>query len=526
MQLFSDLRSSLRLAFRDDDPFLSAPRPTWAYPRWAYLRLLGVGFASGFLSFSTQVRGLIGEEGILPARELLAESHGWRGLLSHPSLFRLDSSDSTLSVACLVGVVLGACVVLNLWPRLTLALATLLYASLASVSREFSGFQSEGLLVEMGLVGAYLAPRGLRPGLGARSPAPRAVIWLVRFLCFRLWFEAGIAKLSSSDPSWLGLTALDSYYENAPFPTWIGWWVQHLPRPFHALSTLATLAIESLGPVALLVGGKPRRIAVALWTLLHVLVLSTANYTYLNYSAIALGLTFLDDSDFRRMLPLPALVETRPAPRPRRLIAVVAIPLAISTYGSSLLMLATFGFPVASLPRPVLAPLVLARGFRASNRFALFQGMTEKREHIEFEGTDDGGATWRTYRFRWQPQALDEPPHFMAPHLPRFDWNLWFAANSRWQDYPLVHRTGVRLMEGSGAVRALFASDPFPERPPDMIRFPLYRYRFTSVRELRETGNYWKRERVGYYAPLLYRDPRGAIRVAPDAPLENEAQGF
>lgn len=516
--MLSDLRSSLRLAFRDDDPFLSAPRPTWSYPRWSYLRLVGIGFASGFLSLSTQVKGLIGEQGILPARELLDHTHGWRGFLAQPSLFRIDASDTTLHVACFVGFVAAACATLNLLPRLTLALSVLVYTSFVTVSKEFSGFQSEGLLIEMGLVGVYLAPSGFRPGLAVHFPASRLMIWLVRFLCFRLWFEAGIAKLTSSDPSWLELRALDSYYENAPFPTWVGWWFQHLPRPVHAFGTFLTLVIECGGPVALLVGGKARRIAVLAWTLLHFLVLTTANYTFLNYSALALGLTFLDDSDYRRLFPLAELPSPSARPkRPRWLTALLAIPLAISTYGSSLLLLLSLGFPVAALPGPVLAPLLLARSFRASNRFALFQGMTTKREQIELEGTNDGGATWRTYQFRWQPQVLDEPPHFMAPHLPRFDWNLWFASNSRWQDYPLVHLTGRRLMEGSPTVRALFASDPFRDRPPEMLRFPLYRYRFTSVKELRATGNYWTRERIGYYAPLLYRDAEGKIHTAPEA---------
>jgi uncharacterized membrane protein YphA (DoxX/SURF4 family) len=510
--VFSDLRSSLRLAFRADDPFLSAPQPTWLYPRWTYLRMLGVGFASSFLSLSTQVTGLIGEHGILPARELLQRSTGWRDFLAHPSLFHIDASDATLRTACLVGFVLAASLVLGLWPRVTLALSAISYASFVTVSQEFSGFQSEGLLIEMALVGMYLAPRGFRPGLGERSPPSRTLIWLVRFLCFRLWLEAGIAKLSSTDPSWRELRALDAYYENAPFPTWVGWWIQHLPQPFHAFTAFATLFIECLGPVGLLLGGKWRRVAVLLWTLLHVFVLLTANYTFLNYSALALGFTFLDDSDFRRVFPIPkAQLPASPPIRRRWLVALLAFPLVVSTYGSFLLMLLTFGFPVGALPRGVLAPLFVARSFRVSNRFALFAGMTQKREQIEIEGTNDGGATWHTYPFRWQPQALDEPPHFMAPHLPRFDWNLWFASNSTWQAYPLVRQSGLRLMQGSSSVSALFAKDPFVGRPPEIVRFPLYRYRFTSVSELRETGNYWTRERIGYYAPLLYRDQNGDI---------------
>ncbi len=141
--------------------------------------------------------------------------------------------------------------------------------------------------------------------------------------------------------------------------------------------------------------------------------------------------------------------------------------------------------------------------------------MTDKREQIEFEGSNDDGATWHTYPMRWQPQKLDEPPHFMAPHLPRFDWNLWFASLSSYEEYRLVELAGARLMQGSKPVVHLFAGDPFAGHPPDRLRFPLYRYRFTSVHELVTTGRYWKRERIGYYAPPLYRDPDGEIRMSP-----------
>jgi hypothetical protein len=516
MQVFSDLLSSLRLALRADDPFLTRPRPTQLYVRWLYLRLIGVGFLAGFLSLSTQVEGLIGERGILPARDLLERARGMGGFFRAPSLFWIDASDRTLGLACWAGAVFSLLVVANVLPRVALALAAIVYASFVTVSQDFSGFQSEGLLIECALVGVYLAPSGFRPGLGVGSPPSRIVIWLLRFLCFRLWLEAGIAKLSSSDPSWRELSAMHAYYENAPFPTWVGWWVQHLPRPFHSLSTLATLLIESVGAALLLVRGKPRHVAIVCWTLLHVLVLLTANYTYLSYSALALGFSFLDDEDIRRLVRLPAVTAGSPRAKPRWLLAVLAVPLVISTYGSSMLFLLSLGFPVARLPRFVLAPVLVARSVRISNRFALFAGMTQKREHIEFEGSNDGGVTWHTYPFRWQPQALDEPPHFMAPHLPRFDWNLWFASNSTHHEYPLVQAAGVRLMEGSPSVTRLFQNDPFSGRPPEILRFPLYRYRFTSVAELRASGNYWKRERIGYYAPLLYRDPDGKIRAAPE----------
>ncbi len=140
--------------------------------------------------------------------------------------------------------------------------------------------------------------------------------------------------------------------------------------------------------------------------------------------------------------------------------------------------------------------------------------MTHERDQIEFEGSRDGGATWRTYRYKWQPQALDRRPRFMAPHLPRFDWNLWFATLDDWHDHLFVLAAAGRLIENEPTVIALFDGNPFPDGPPDRVRFPTWRYRFTDWATWRATGAWWRRERVDDWAPMVYRDAGGSLRVA------------
>jgi len=134
--------------------------------------------------------------------------------------------------------------------------------------------------------------------------------------------------------------------------------------------------------------------------------------------------------------------------------------------------------------------------------------MTWDRLHVEFEGSHDAGETWRTYEFKWQPQALDGKLRFMAPHLPRFDWNLWFATLGKYRDYPLVTLAAMRLMDNRESVIDLFKQNPFPEKPPHLIRFPLYQYEFTDLMTFRETGAYWKRKKIRNYAPTLFKNPR------------------
>jgi len=164
------------------------------------------------------------------------------------------------------------------------------------------------------------------------------------------------------------------------------------------------------------------------------------------------------------------------------------------------------GVSFQSFPRAAFVPVALTQHLRSANRYALFASMTHERKHIEFEGSTDDGKSWKPYRFKWQPQELDRRPRFMAPHLPRFDWNLWFAVLGRFQEHPFIALTAAKLMEGEGSVEKLFRDNPFKESPPSRMRFPLYRYRFTDMETWRGKQKWWRREKIGYYGPQMVRD--------------------
>ena len=98
-----------------------------------------------------------------------------------------------------------------------------------------------------------------------------------------------MVKLASGDPEWRNFTAMDEYYQNGPLPTWIGWYVQHLPHWFHAFATGATLVLE-LGLVFMLF--LPRRWRIVCFFIVtpwQIPVILTANYTFLNYLVLVLG---------------------------------------------------------------------------------------------------------------------------------------------------------------------------------------------------------------------------------------------
>ena len=482
------------------------------------MRLLGLGFLAFFISISTQIHGLIGDQGILPASEYLGvfakdeAAAGWLRYLAAPSLFWFGTGRTFLNVYCAAGGIATILLVLNIFPRAALLLNWALYLSFAAVARNFSGFQSDGLLLESAFLGLFLAPPGFRPGLGMHFPPGRAVLWMFRWFLFRLMFESGMVKLLSGDPGWRHLTALTDYYENCPFPTLLGYYVHQLPAAFHYAGAFFTLAVElAVAPLVLLV--RPLRLtAFVFWTALQLGITLTANYTYLGMNAIAIGLLLVDDGVWGALglrLSVVAAATAGHAARVLDRIRSVAVNalFAFIFYVTLLPFLGIAGVPVAEWPRSLLEPLVYAEPFRSANAYGFFAIMTHDRPQIEFEGSADG-VNWKPYPFKWQPQDESVAPRWMAPHLPRFDWNLWFAALSSPERYPLVFRTGHRLLAGSPDVVALFAHDPFAGDPPRMIRFVRYNLSFTDLDELRSTGRYWHKERTGYYGPSMARMPK------------------
>src|ERR1700686_632890 len=275
-------------------------------PRWLFLRALGGIYFSAFFSLVFQIRGLIGPEGILPAGQYLqavAHSLGFiRGLWFAPTLLWRASGPHLLAALCWAGMVASLLLALNVWPRGMLVICFVCFLSFVSAAQDFSSYQSDGMLLEAGFISLFFAPPGFRPGFGVASPPSRASLFLLQWEWFRIYFESGVAKILGGDPEWRNFTAMDEYYQNGPLPTWIGWYAQHLPHWFHAASAFATLALE-LGLVWMLF--LPRRWRIVCFFIVtpwEVGVILTANYTFLNYLVLALGVLLLDDEVLVRFL--------------------------------------------------------------------------------------------------------------------------------------------------------------------------------------------------------------------------------
>jgi len=532
-------------------------------PRWLFLRALGLIYFSAFFSLIFQIRGLIGPEGILPASDYLqavAHSFGHGRFWFAPTLLWFSSGPQMLAVLCWAGMVASLLLALNVWPRGTLGFCFVCFLSFVSAAGDFSGYQSDGMLLEAGFIALFFAPPGFWPGLGAKRPPSRASLFLLQWEWFRIYFESGMVKIASGEPQWRNMTAMDEYYQNGPLPTWVGWYVQHLPHWFHAATSYSTLALE-LGLVWMLF--LPRRWRIMCFfiaTAWQIGIILTANYTFLNYLVLSLGFLLLDDRVLLHCLPQqwkkPLLDQT--ATDRADVTPPTAARATEPDSSSTLRDLATqsteeaqpecgreenwrdlFGQQLTVLKRSLVGlmlgwifyatavelvwivfpglklpttPVEVLEPFRIANRYGLFAVMTRGRYEIEFQGSPDG-QNWQAYPFRYKPQDPSQPPGIYAPYQPRFDWNLWFASLGSWREYPIVINTEVRLLSTDPDVLALFAENPFPQQLPLQVRAVLWQYWFTTTAEKRKTGLWWRRQFLGLYAPTLARDPDGRIRA-------------
>src|SRR6202167_1238021 len=281
-------------------------RPGHLWPRWIFLRCRGVIFFSAFYSLLFQIKGLIGPDGILPASDYLkavASAFPAMKFWYAPTLFWFGTTDRCLIAVCWLGVIASLLVVLNMWPRASLLICFACFLSFVCAAQDFSNYQSDGMLLEAGFIALFFAPPGFLRGLGRANPPSRISLFLLQWEWFRIYFESGVAKIASGDVAWRKLTAMDDYYQNGPLPTWIGWYVQHLPHWFHASAVVYTLVAELLIVWMVFL---PRRFRIACFfivTPFEVSIIATANYTFLNYLVLLLGVLLLDDRFLEWILP-------------------------------------------------------------------------------------------------------------------------------------------------------------------------------------------------------------------------------
>ena len=498
------------------------PRPSsYLLAAAVFLRLLGVVYLIAFVSLWTQVHGLIGSRGVLPVAQLLEAAQSRWGLERYwilPTLCWFNAGDVSLHLQCGLGVAASVLLMVNVAPVVVLVVLWFLYLSLTVAGQVFLSFQWDVLLLEAGFLAVFLAPLRLVPRPATARPPPGWGVFLQRFLLFKLMFLSGVTKLLSGDPTWRGLTALDFHYQTQPIPIWTSWYAHALPAWFGKTSVAGMFVIELAVPFLIFGPRRVRHLACVLLVLFQALIAATGNYGFFNLLTAVLCVLLLDDRLLRRFLPgrLSAWVDGAPPLGPRHgwrhVVCVTACAALLVISGLALVReMVRSARPDKLHPWVVSAldtgdslllswagPLVLdpLAPLRTINGYGLFRVMTTQRPEIVVEGSRNGWE-WRPYGFRWKPGDLKRRPRFVAPHQPRLDWQMWFAALSPRGSAHWLGSLMQRLLEGSPAVLGLLEENPFPGQPPRYIRLVYYRYRFTTPAVKRDTGAWWRRYRQG-----------------------------
>jgi lipase maturation factor 1 len=451
---------------------------TYARPAWIFRRLLGVVYVCAFWSLTVQLSGLFGSEGILPARDYLDAAREWAtvdglGLARFhvvPTLFWISTSNAFLYSVCIAGLVAAALLAVGIAPLLTMAISWIAYLSLITIGQDFLSYQWDALLLETGFFAFFIAPlRWLDRARDAPQPM-RAALWLLLWLLFRLMAASGAVKLTSGDPAWATLAAMTFHFETQPLPTPLAWYVHRAPVWVLKALCASVIGIELVAPLLMFGGRRLRIVGFALLVGLQTAIALTGNYAWFNLLSAALCLFLIDDAVLRCS---PPEAHHRASAR-----AAVAVAAAVTVPVSMLAFAWSFGLrPAAAQPLAALTQAVAP--FHIANRYGLFAIMTTTRDEIIVEGSEDG-QQWRAYEFKYKPGDPDRPPPWIAPHQPRLDWQMWFAALGGDDTEPWFRRFLDRLLEASPAVVQLLERDPFEGRRPQLVRARLRRYRFSE----------------------------------------------
>ncbi len=491
--------------------------PTYFWAQRWFLRALGLIYLIAFVSLWVQVEGLVGSDGVSPVNQFLPavyERFGRSAYSLLPTLCWFNSSNGFLHFLCSGGVVLSLLLIVGIAPALSLVALFVFYLSLILAGQTFLSFQWDILLLETGFLSIFLAPWRIWPRElfwwpGAAIPATavsRPALFLLKFLLFKLMLMSGVVKLTSGDNSWWNLTALDYHYWSQPLPTVFGWWADKSPEWFKHFSVAFCLVVESIVPFFICAPRRLRLIAAGLMIFLQFVIALTGNYCFFNLLTIALCLLLIDDAVVASLCRGALLRRIRSTATQRRayngLSRYAAIAVIIVTLPINAWLIFTAFKPDTEWPRLLAVAYGRVETFRIVNGYGLFRVMTKGRDEIVIEGSADG-FDWLPYEFKWKPGDVMRAPGWCAPHQPRLDWQMWFAALGTPRENPWLGGLIVQLLQGSPDVSRLLAKNPFPREPPRYIRAMFYRYRFTTLREHRQTGAWWKRQELREYLPTM-----------------------
>jgi hypothetical protein len=472
--------------------------------RFVILRLLGLVYFVAFLVAAQQIVPLIGQNGLLPAGTFRhrVEAHAGSRLsafLQLPGLFWFNASDRFLVAMAWLGVGASLIVLCGYANAILLGLLWVVYLSFVHVGQDWYSYGWEIQLLETGFLSIFLCPL-IEGRPFPRRPPSTALLWLFRWLAFRIMFGAGLIKIRG-DACWRDLTCLYHHYETQPIPNPLSWWLHWRPHGFHQFGVLWNHIVELIVPWFMVCPRLGRHVAGGLLVGFQLILILSGNLSFLNWLTIVPMLACFDDSLLSRVLPRRLTARAalaRETAQPSRVqegfVAALVIVIALLSLNPVANMLSS-----NQIMNTSFNPLHLV------NTYGAFGSVGRERHEIVFEGTADAvineRTQWKEYEFKCKPGSPLRRPCIVSPYHHRLDWQIWFAAMSVPEQYPWTVHFVWKLLHNDAGTLGLLANNPFPDKPPRYIRAELFRYEFAPPGN--PAGAWWRRTSLGSWLPPL-----------------------
>lgn len=533
--------------------------------KFAILRSLGFVYLVAFLGAFYQNQGLMGTHGIVPAGPYMQhlkssfEYSFWHGFKTHPTLFFwIPLHDASMNALAILGIVLSFLVVSGVNSWIFMLLLWLLDFSIVTIaeSNSFYAYGWESQLLETGFLAIYLCnlpslarmntPEKKWKILNAwrdtekNSRAPMIILWLFRWLCFRISIGAGLIKIRGSS-CWTNKTCLWYHFETQPIPSPLSFIFHFLDKSILTRAVDLDLFVQLYTCWFVLVPSiynnivftTFRRLGGFLQVAFMINIMLSGNFSFLNVLTIIPALACLDDACWPRWLcqwvctrssdsPLDANHGSEKEMATSNTNRQYVIPTTRIIHLLLLIMIGNLSVPVvtnllqwgnsrqqmnASFDR-----------FRLVNTYGAFGSVGETR-YEPIISISINGIEWKELELPCKPGTVTRRPCFCAPYHYRLDWNIWFLGfkphrsylqnRESWvynllakilnKDLGIDERPWLGLLDSGSSV---FLTDSYKskETSPKFAKVEMYEYRMAgslwSILSSKHRGDdtvWWKR---------------------------------
>lgn len=505
------------------------------------LRSLALIYAIAFKVAYDQNVALMGSGGLTPVAERfemrkheLGSENRLEGFMAAPSLFWFFTlNDESMQFVSLLGLALSIALMCGFFSSLLCAALWLLYFSIVTSAEgtAWYAYGWESQLLETGFLAIFLcSPFHLS------SPPSLPVLYLFRWLCFRISTGAGLIKVRGSS-CWTDRTCLWYHFETQPNPSPLSFLWHFLPRYmlsygvdldiFVQLYAVWLVLLPGLGPLKYL-----RRLGGLMQALFMLNIAISGNLSFLNHLTIIPALACLDDACWSWFF-WPRRAQTERAKVAQK--GLFGLFPKVVRWLVDLTLMGT----IAYLSMPVVKNLLQLEGrqmmnasfgaFRLVNTYGAFGNVGQERYEAIVSVSHDK-RRWYELEFPCKPGRLDRRPCMCAPYHYRLDWNIWFLGFKPHQAYLQQRETWMwsflaKILEGDDVVLQLLAPEAasskafYPKgleggrKTPKYIKVDMWRYRMRAplweiLNDLYHNGTaqWWERQKGEALIPPLERN--------------------